>query len=115
MGRAVSSHNLDTRAQGPGGSRPPRVLSSTLPVPVTYLGVLWGSVATLLLGFELEVLCLQGGRCHLNHTPAPFCFGYFGVRVWLYAQAGGDHHPPIDQCQGGTSISAPLSWQEAPQ
>jgi hypothetical protein len=32
---------------------------------------------------------------HLNHTSSPFCSGYFGARVLLFAQASLDYNPPI--------------------
>jgi hypothetical protein len=42
-----------------------------------------------LLGFELRASCLLG------HTSSPFCSGYFGDKVLLFAQATLDCDLPI--------------------
>jgi hypothetical protein len=42
-----------------------------------------------LLGFELRALY------HLSHTSSPFCSGYLGDGVLLFAQAGLDGDPHI--------------------
>jgi hypothetical protein len=47
-----------------------------------------------LLGFELRTLHGQV-LYHLNHASSPFCSGYFGDRVSLFAQAGLDLDPPV--------------------
>jgi hypothetical protein len=53
------------------------------------------SIFLEMLGFELRALCLQQVLYYLIYASSPFCFGYFGDRISLFAQVGLDCDLPI--------------------
>jgi hypothetical protein len=56
------------------------------------------------LAFELRALGLLAGALALEPNPSPFCFSYFRIRSYIYAQAGLDYNPIYASHVAGITI-----------